>query len=254
MFPSVWLHYNKFSRKYFLVFGKEEGKHKSRPVRSNQAKENATKTQQPNHQRRRVTKTQQNASNQAKETKTQQKKMNQQRPVWSSLVDRRAMRSSGRSRRSLIDERCDCPDDRTARSHRSRSSIAPLVGAVRLSDEWRDRRSVLSDLGFLFSYSLSDLGSLFSLSLSLFPEMNWSENEGEKSFRVKGENFGQQEAIFRKMKFTVTAKRLDLGENDFLKSFSPKTNAPLKTENMCLKTCVEIRVGKKVCRNTCNVV
>ena len=46
-------------------------------------------------------------------------------------------------------------------------------------------------------------------------------------FWVKGENFGQQEAIFRKMKFTVVAKRLGLGENDFLKSFSPKTNAPL---------------------------
>ena len=48
----------------------------------------------------------------------------------------------------------------------------------------------------------------------------------ENHFRVKGENFGQQEAIFQKMKFTVVAKRLGLGENDFLKSFSPKTNAP----------------------------
>ena len=28
----------------------------------------------------------------------------------------------------------------------------------------------------------------------------------------------------------------------------------LKTENMCLKTCVEIRVSEKVCGNTCNVV
>ena len=50
----------------------------------------------------------------------------------------------------------------------------------------------------------------------------------ENHFRVKGENFGQQEAIFRKMKFTVAAKHLGLGENDFLKSFSPKTNAPLR--------------------------
>ena len=30
MFPCVWLHFKKFSGKYFLVFGKEEGKHKSR--------------------------------------------------------------------------------------------------------------------------------------------------------------------------------------------------------------------------------
>ena len=29
MFPRVWLHFKKFSGKYFLVFGKEEGKHKS---------------------------------------------------------------------------------------------------------------------------------------------------------------------------------------------------------------------------------
>ena len=28
----------------------------------------------------------------------------------------------------------------------------------------------------------------------------------------------------------------------------------LKTENCCLKTFVEIHVGEKVCRNTCNVV
>ena len=29
MFLCVWLHFKKFSGKYFLVFGKEEGKHKS---------------------------------------------------------------------------------------------------------------------------------------------------------------------------------------------------------------------------------
>ena len=28
VFPCVWLHFKKFSGKYFLVFGKEEGKHK----------------------------------------------------------------------------------------------------------------------------------------------------------------------------------------------------------------------------------
>ena len=28
----------------------------------------------------------------------------------------------------------------------------------------------------------------------------------------------------------------------------------LKTENMCLQTCVEIYVGEKICGNTCNVV
>ena len=115
-----------------------------------------------------------NASNQAKETKTQQKKMNhrswEKRELRSERCDHpddewwRAMRSHQTKTRA--DDRCDLID-RTARSHRSRSSIAPLIGAVRLSDEQRDRRSVLSDLSSLFSHSLSDLGSLFSLSLSL---------------------------------------------------------------------------------------
>ena len=50
---------------------------------------------------------------------------------------------------------------------------------------------------------------------------------GETDFRVKGENIGQPEVIFRKMIFSVTAKHAEKGENDFLKSFSPKTNAPL---------------------------
>ena len=28
----------------------------------------------------------------------------------------------------------------------------------------------------------------------------------------------------------------------------------LKIENMCLKTCVEICVDKKICENTCNII
>ena len=32
------------------------------------------------------------------------------------------------------------------------------------------------------------------------------------------------------------------------------TNMHLKTKNCCLKTCVEIRVGEKVCENMCNVI
>ena len=150
--------------------------------------------------------------------------------------DKRRDRRS-RSRRSSIDERCASDerahrsrrsiDDRTARSHRSRraiSSIAPLVGAVRSSDERRDLGSLFS-----LSLSLSDLGSLFSLSLSLslfFRKLFEVKMRGENDFRVKGENIGQPEVIFRKMIFSVTAKHAEKGENDFLKSFSPKTNAP----------------------------
>ena len=28
----------------------------------------------------------------------------------------------------------------------------------------------------------------------------------------------------------------------------------LKTENICLKICVKIRMSEKVCKNTCNIV
>ena len=34
MFLCVWLHFKKFSKKYFLVFGKEEGKDKPRKTRT----------------------------------------------------------------------------------------------------------------------------------------------------------------------------------------------------------------------------
>ena len=44
IFPCVWLHFKKFSGKYFLVFGKEEGKHKSRKTQAT--------TPKKTHQRR----------------------------------------------------------------------------------------------------------------------------------------------------------------------------------------------------------
>ena len=116
---------------------------------------------------------------------------------------------------------------RAVRVRQARSSIAPLVGAVQSSDERRD-------LGSLFSLSLSDLGSLFSLSLSLslsFRKLFEVKMRGENDFRVKGENIGQPEVIFRKMIFSVTAKHAEKGENDFLKSFSPKTNTPLASKS-----------------------
>ena len=38
MFSCVWLHFKKFSEKYFLVFGKEEGKDKPRKTRTKSRK------------------------------------------------------------------------------------------------------------------------------------------------------------------------------------------------------------------------
>ena len=134
-FHGVWLHFKKFSGKYFLVFGKEEGKHKL---------ENADqKTQATNP---------------------------------GTTNDDRA-------------------DDRTVPTRSRRLSAR--------------------------------CAALFSLSLSLsFRKLIEVKMRGENDFRVKGENTGQPEVIFRKMIFSVTAKHAEKGENDFLKSFSPKTNAP----------------------------
>ena len=50
---------------------------------------------------------------------------------------------------------------------------------------------------------------------------------GVNDFRVKGENSGQLEVIFRKMIFSVTAKHSGFMENDFRKQFSPNSNTPL---------------------------
>ena len=169
MFPGVWLHFNKFSGKYFLVFGKEEGKHKSRKTQATTQKK-IINNEQPKpskmHQIR-----------QKKPKPSKRKWINDERCDRHSSIDERCNRTarSRRSRRSSIYERCDRPNDRTARSHRSRSSIAPLVGTVRSSDERRDRRSEISDLGSLFSHSLCDLGSLFSLSLSLSLSLSINE-------------------------------------------------------------------------------
>ena len=125
------------------------------------------------------------------------------------------------------------PSKRNATS----SLIAPTSGvrptsvlvnrAVRSTIAWRGAivgvtaRSGLSLLSLI--WALSSL----SLSLSLFFRKLFEvKMRGETDFRVKGENIGQPEVIFWKMIFSVTAKHTEKGENDFLKSFSPKTNAP----------------------------
>ena len=99
-----------------------------------------------------------------KETKPS-KKIHQIRSNWDHAAEEK-MRSRGEGDIERRRGRCDrltsgAIDDRSVRSHRSRSSIASLVSTVRSLDKRRD------------------LGSL-SLSLSLFSKMNWSENKGVK--------------------------------------------------------------------------
>ena len=127
------------------------------------------------------------------------------------------------------------------RAARSTITITPLVGraplvnrrAMRLSDD-RDRAPRHSSArcdrrtsGAIWALSLWSGLSLLSLSLSLFFR-KWFEVKmrGENDFRVKGENIGQPEVIFRKMIFSVTAKHSGFMENDFRKQFSPNSNTP----------------------------
>ena len=145
-----------------------------------------------------------NASNQAKETKTKQKKCNQffDRADERCASDERAHRS----RRSI--------DDHAARSRRSRRSSV------------RCNRQTSGAIWALSSLSLSDLGSLFSLSLSLslslfFWKLFEVKMRGENDFRVKGENIGQPEVIFRKMIFSVTTKHAEKGETQNKRTLNP---------------------------------
>ena len=138
MFSCVWLHFKKFSEKYFLVFGEEEGKDK------------------PDKPRRRTAR-----SHHSSIVAAVDRDLADWRGVTIALlVDRRAVRSRCWSRSIAMSD-----DDR--RSHRS--SIAPLIDQqARSSDDRAACRSVLSDLGSLFSLSLrSGLSLSLSLSLSL---------------------------------------------------------------------------------------
>ena len=84
-----------------------------------------------------------------------------------------------------------------------------------------------------------EIGAARALALSLSLRKCFEvKMRGENYFRVKGENIGQPEVIFRKILFSVTAKHAEKGENDFLKSFSPKTNAPLETLEL-LRVCLD---------------
>ena len=104
----------------------------------------------------------------------------------------------------------------------ARSTIAPPDRRSRrpINDRAAHRR------GAIVEWAARSRLSLLSLSLS-FRKLFEVKMRGENDFRVKGENIGQPEVIFQKMIFSVIAKHAEKGENDFLKSFSPKTNAPL---------------------------
>ena len=172
-----------------------------------------------------------------------QKKQNAAKENESNPAEEK-MRSRGECDIERRRGRCDRPTSGARptsalvdRDHRSRSSIAPLdrrshraISSIIIVDRAARRCGAIveqvarSGLSLL---SLSLWSGLSLLSLSLFFR-KWFEVKirVENHFRVKGENIGQPEVIFRKISFSVTAKHAGLGKNDFLKSFSPKTNAP----------------------------
>ena len=90
-----------------------------------------------------------------------------------------------------------------------RRTGAREIGAAWSSESAGDRRT---------DRNLLMLPRARALSLSLFFRNCFEvKMRGENHFRVKGENIGQPEVIFRKISFSVTAKHVGFGENDFWK-------------------------------------
>ena len=157
----VWLHFKKFFGKYFLVFGKEEGKHKSENTSHNLEKKNH-----------------------------QFQKCNQSRrdPRLRSRRDRDPRSRSRRNGAIAIRDRdhgaIAIDNTIVISTGRSRSEIAIAPNR----DWWRDRdlaidRAVGLELELVISDCIfSSRARARSLSLSHFPEMIWRENRSVKAF------------------------------------------------------------------------
>ena len=111
-------------------------------------------------------------------------------------------------REIAIDASRDRAVDRDLRGDRRIG--AREIGAAWSSESAGDRRT---------DWNVScPLARALSLSLSLFFRKCFEvKMRGENHFRIKGENIGQPEVIFRKISFFVTVKHAGLGENDFRK-------------------------------------
>ena len=130
----------------------------------------------------------------------------------------------GRTRRLL------CSGGSAFASWRNRRSVRRWSAFGMLVDRRLVRWSAFGSLcdrrwSFFLWLALSFVRWVLSLSLSF---RKWFEVKmrGVNDFRVKGENSGQLEVIFRKMIFSVTAKHSGFTENDFRKQFSPNLNTP----------------------------
>ena len=147
---------------------------------------------------------------------------------WRGAIVRRAewSTSGARPTNMLVDRAAPStitPRDLVDRNRRSCYAISSIAIVDRTTQSRRSHRSSAQ----CDRQTSGAIWALSSLSLSLFFRKLFEvKMRGENDFWVKGKNIGQPEVIFRKMIFSVTAKHVEKGENDFLKSFSPKTNAP----------------------------
>ena len=143
IFPCVWLHFKKFSGKYFLMFGKEEGKDK---LKKNIINDRDSRSRSRRRDRR----------------------------VARSRLDRDL------DRRRNCDQLRDLATARDRAVNRDLHGDRRTGDQRRL--ELRVHRRSSDWLFGFFSSHARALSLSLSLSLSLFPEMLWSENEGRKSF------------------------------------------------------------------------
>ena len=149
IFPYVWLHFKKFSEKYFLMFGKEEGKDKP--------KKNIINDRDPRSRSRRRDLAINGASSRRRDLS----------------IDASRDRTGAISR---------------SMRHEIASLIAISVeGKIAINCAISRWREIAPSIARSRSRAVRRTGDRRhahgrSLSLSLFPEMLWSENEGRKLF------------------------------------------------------------------------
>ena len=193
MFSCVWLHFKKFSEKYFLVFGKEEGKDKPRKTR--------TKPRKKNHQRSTLDWVRWRGASRAPVRRPRRRSRSMARSHEGEIVIFARSRLTSRDH-DLREIAIDVARSRsTAWSSeasiaisRSTASIAidAVLREIVISDRGRQigAREIRADWSSGFAddrrtgleLDLLPLARSLSLSLSLFPEILWSENESVKWF------------------------------------------------------------------------
>ena len=230
MFSCVWLHFKKFSGKYFLVFGKEEGKDKPRKKNHQRSTLNWFRrrdaSRAPVRRSRRWSRSRRRDRDRRRNIATARSRSSRDR-------DWRFARSwsTARFRDGVISifvilrrHNLDLRDLTTARSrnvvrdlHRSRSWIAVVrleLGVRRWSSDWLE-------LGLLLSRAL-----FLSFSLSLFGNtLKWKWKCKMISV-VKARFFRSTDFNFQKLEFSGPTKQPHFQKSISGSDFHPKQTHP----------------------------